>query len=82
VGESKLDAHPCLTRILDRWYVKLKVKTCPLLQFPFLWYEHVQNILWRFPKIGKKPKSSILNRIFHFKPSILEYHHFRTPPYV
>ena len=56
-----LDAHPCLTRILDRWYVKLKVKTCPLLQFSFLWYEHVQNILWRFPKIGKK------TQIIHFK---------------
>ena len=35
-----------------------------------------------FPKmVGFPPKSSILNRVFHVKPSILGYHHFRKHPY-
>ena len=32
---------------------------------------------WAFPRIGgKPPKSSILNRIFHYKPSIFRYPYF------
>ena len=27
------------------------------------------------------PKSSIFNKLFHYKPSILGYHYFRKPPY-
>ena len=36
-----------------------------------------------FPKIvGFHPKSSILTRVFHYRPSILGYHYFRKHPYV
>ena len=38
--------------------------------------------IWLFPKIGVTPKSSIFNRVFHYKPSILGYHDFRKPPCV
>ena len=27
------------------------------------------------------PQNTNFNRVFHYKPSILEYHHFRKPPY-
>ena len=30
----------------------------------------------------RTPKSSIFNRVFHYKPSILGYHNFRKHPYI
>ena len=33
-------------------------------------------------KISGTPKSSIFYRVFHYKPSILGYHHFRKHPYI
>ena len=39
--------------------------------------------IWMFPKmVGFPPKSSIFNRVFHYKPSILGYHYFRKHPYM
>ena len=38
--------------------------------------------IWMFPKIvGFTPKSSHFNRVFHYKPSILGYHHFKKHLY-
>ena len=40
---------------------------------------------WGFPKMVlpcATPKSSILKKVFHYKPSILGYHHFRKPPFL
>ena len=34
-----------------------------------------------FQKLGT-PQIINLNRVFHYKPSILGYHHFRKPPFV
>ena len=30
---------------------------------------------------GGTPQIIHFDRVFHYKPSILRYHHFRTPPY-
>ena len=34
------------------------------------------NNLWMFPKIVVPPKSSIFNRVFHYKPSVWGYPYF------
>ena len=36
---------------------------------------------WVFPKIVVPPNHHILNRVFHYKPSILGYPYFRKHPY-
>ena len=38
------------------------------------------RIMWVFPKIMVPPKSSIFNRDFQYKPSILGYPYFRKHP--
>ena len=35
--------------------------------------------IWRFAKMGITPKSSILNRMFHYKPSVLGSHKNGSP---
>ena len=39
-------------------------------------------LMWMFPKIGVfPPDHPWINRVFHYKPSILGYHYFRKHPY-
>ena len=46
---------------------------------------HTQNfivVIWVFPKmVGYHPKSSILNRVFHYKPETPIYHHQLINPH-
>ena len=37
--------------------------------------------MWKFPKIGVPPNHPFIDRIFHYKPSILGYPHFRKHPF-
>ena len=43
------------------------------------WHAKVTNM--GVSKNKGTPKSSIFHRVFHYKPSILGYHHFRKHPY-
>ena len=36
---------------------------------------------WVFPKIGVPPNHPLKNKVFHYKPSILGYHHFWKHPH-
>ena len=49
-----------------------------------LWEKMKQNhsLIWMFPKIMVRPKSSIFNKVFHYKPSILGYPYFWKHPYI
>ena len=42
----------------------------------------MEIIIWRFPKIGVPPKSSCFDKVFHYKPYIVGYPHFRKTIYV
>ena len=48
------------------------------------WGKMKQNhsLIWMFPKIMVRPKSSIFNKVFHYKPSILGYPYFWKHPYI
>ena len=49
------------------------------LRYP--WYIHVNNVYMDVSKNGGTPKSSILIRVFHYKPSILGSPYFWKHPY-
>ncbi len=49
--------------------------TCVDGGFGMDFYQGVDPKIWGFP-----PKSSIFNRVFHYKPSILGYHYFWKHP--
>ena len=50
--------------------------------FPANHITHANLKIWVLPKIvGFPPKSSIFNRFFHYKPSILGYPYFWKHPY-
>ena len=61
--------------------------------YPVVQRPSVSLLLWAFERDTWKiymdvsensgtSKSSIFNRVFHYKPSILGYHHFRKQPYL
>ena len=61
--------------VTESWYIGVQtgkhfVKTDFFTSSQFGWSK---KILWMFSKIGVPPKSSIFNRVFHYKPSILGY---------
>ena len=54
---------------------------CTLTNVPPSWKIPYISPIWMFPKIVVPPNHPLKNGVFHYKPSILGYHHFRKPPY-
>ena len=81
------DVHPYMQQLVNdqmQYEKHSKTKSWKMLKSTIFWHFLTTLIvlhfsIWRFPKLEVSPNNPFY-RIFHCKPSIVGYPHFRTPP--